>query len=99
MGVRQILLRASGTTPLRPIQKRSPPGSMPKSIGALMAGFKSATTKRIKICRNLPGTPVWQRNYWDHIIRDDHSYRMITEDIFSNPSKWEEDKLFHGRNS
>ena len=33
------------------------------------AGFKSATTKRLNNLRNAAGTPVWPRNYYEHIIR------------------------------
>ena len=39
-------------------------------LGAILRGFKSASTKTINILRGTPGIPVWQRNYYDHIIRD-----------------------------
>ena len=41
------------------------------SLGAIVRSFKSAATKRINEIRNTPGQPVWQRNYFDRIIRDD----------------------------
>lgn len=65
-----------------------------KTIGAIIRGFKSATTKRINQLRNTPRLPVWQRNYYEHIIRNDASYHQITEYIRLNPARWEEDRLF-----
>ncbi len=63
-----------------------------RSLGAFMAGFKSAATKRINIERHLPGVPVWQRNYFDHIIRDETSLGRIREYILNNPQHWELDR-------
>ena len=53
-----------------------------------MAGFKSASTKRINKYRDTPGIPVWQRNYWDHIIRDENDLNQIREYIMNNPLQW-----------
>ena len=36
---------------------------------------------------------LWQRNYWEHIIRNDNSYHRITQYIIENPSNWGNDKL------
>jgi len=71
----------------------APTGPKTKSVGAIMAGFKSAVTKRINTIRGTPGMTVWQRNYFEHIIRDDADYTQIAEYIATNPRKWEEDKL------
>jgi hypothetical protein len=65
----------------------------PKSISSLIAGFKSATTKKINIIRNTPQNPVWQRNYYDHIIRNDESLARIREYVQNNPLSWENDQL------
>ncbi|MSP53983.1 MAG: transposase [Gammaproteobacteria bacterium] len=69
------------------------PGPKSRSIGAMLAGFKSAVTKRINIIRDTPRVPVWQRNYYEHIIRNDEDYNRIAEYIFTNPEKWQEDTL------
>jgi len=69
------------------------PGPQPKSLGAMMAGFKSAVTKRINEIRNTPGVPVWQRNYYEHVIRDEADYSRIAEYISTNPQRWIEDTL------
>lgn len=69
------------------------PGPQQKSIGAMLAGFKSAVTTRINETRNSPGVPVWQRNYYEHVIRDEANYNRIAEYIAINPQRWVEDKL------
>ncbi|MEI6208044.1 MAG: transposase [Desulfuromonadales bacterium] len=68
-------------------------GPQQKSIGALLSGFKSAVTKRINETRNSPGVPVWQRNYHEHVIRNDADYNRIAEYVAYNPQRWIEDKL------
>ena len=82
-----------------------------KSIGAIVRGFKVATTKRIKdfvisvgandnsfnvnsplqewIINHLPH--IWQRNYYEHIIRDYNDHERIANYINTNPSRWEKD--------
>jgi REP element-mobilizing transposase RayT len=57
----------------------------PRSLGALVAGFKSATTKRINLLRGSPGAAVWQRNYHEHVIRNDKELAAISEYILNNP--------------
>lgn len=65
-----------------PLQRR------PRSLGSFVAGFKAATTKRINEGRGLPGTPVWQRNYHEHVIRSDDAYARIYNYILTNPLRW-----------
>jgi len=67
-------------------------GPKPKSIGALVAGFKSAVTKSINTHRATPGAPVWQRNYYEHVIRNDDDLNRIRDYIASNPLRWMEDE-------
>ncbi len=62
------------------------------SIGSILAGFKSATTKRINQYRNNPGCPVWQRNYYERVIRNDRELARAREYIVDNPMKWALDK-------
>jgi REP element-mobilizing transposase RayT len=69
-------------------------GPKQKSIGALVAGYKSSVTKQINILRYSTGSPVWQRNYYEHIIRNETAYERISEYIISNPERWECDKFF-----
>jgi putative transposase len=55
--------------------------------------FKTFSARRINAIRYAPGVPVWQRNYYEHVIRDEDNYRRITEYIVTNPCRWEEDSL------
>ena len=37
---------------------------------------------------------LWQRNYWEHIIRNEKSYQTISDYIINNPAKWINDKFY-----
>lgn len=65
----------------------------PQSLSSFVAGFKSITTKRINTIRNAAGTPVWQRNYYECIIRDRDSVAKIRQYIQKNPSVWAKAQL------
>jgi len=54
----------------------------------MVRGFKSAATRRINESRGTPGVPVWQRNFYEHIIRDDLDLNRIRQDIRDNPAQW-----------
>jgi hypothetical protein len=53
--------------------------------------FKSASTKRINQSRHTPGARVWQRNYHEHVIRDEADLAKIRGYIANNPRKWDID--------
>ena len=61
------------------------------SLGAFIAGFKSTVTSRAR--RELNMTGIWQRNYYEHIIRNETEFKHIWDYIDDNPRKWQEDKL------
>ena len=62
--------------------------SMAASLGSLIAGFKSAVTVRLNRLRGTPGEPVWQRNYYEHVVRGEADYRRIEGYIRDNPARW-----------
>ena len=92
-----------------------------QTIGAIIRGYKGATTKRInnlirqikedsRSTGELQFAPtgdfffiqanklrgegsIWQRNYYEHIIKTERAYQNISNYILNNPSKWEADKL------
>jgi REP element-mobilizing transposase RayT len=70
---------------------RAPLQRPPKSLGSLVAGFKSITTKRINELRHTPGEPVWQRNYYEQIIRDEAMLNTVRAYIVNNPARWASD--------
>ncbi|MFH1855730.1 MAG: transposase [Candidatus Omnitrophota bacterium] len=63
-----------------------------QTLSSFVAGFKSAATKRINALRGTPKQPVWQRSFYDHVIRNDESLNEIREYIVNNPAKWDEDE-------
>ena len=62
------------------------------SLGSIVAGFKSAVTKKINQHRNTPGTKIWQRSYYDHIIRDENDLEKLRHYVRYNPEKWPQDQ-------
>jgi len=64
------------------------------SIPTIIRGFKSAVTARINAIRHSPRLPVWQRNYYEHIIRDDIDLNTIRQYIRTNPENWEKDEEY-----
>jgi putative transposase len=60
---------------------------VPGSIPTIVRSFKSAVTKRINECRGTPGAPVWQRNYWERIVRDGFAMQCIRRYIIANPAR------------
>jgi REP element-mobilizing transposase RayT len=62
-----------------------------KSLGRLIGAFKTVSTKHINLLRNTEGQVVWQRNYYERIIRNDREIDNITSYIESNPSSWNDD--------
>jgi len=84
-------------------QKGQPQGiapAKPKNVGDMVGAFQSiVTVEYIRGVNNLGWKPfnrkLWQRNYWEHIIRDEQSYERIAEYIINNPKDWVNDKLYN----
>ena len=57
---------------------------LPMAIGYL----KMNTSKEINLLQDTTGAPVWQRNYFEHIIRDEAALNRIRAYIQSNPQRW-----------
>ena len=62
-----------------------------KSLGRLVGAFKTATTKQINEIRVTPGAILWQRGFYEHIIRDGRAFENIAAYIEDNPSQWADD--------
>ncbi len=63
-----------------------------QTIGSMIRRYKSFTTRQINIIRNTPGMPVWQRNYFEHIIGNEIEMHNIRGYIRNNPVRWAFDK-------
>ncbi|MEI7579533.1 MAG: transposase [bacterium] len=70
-------------TPLHntPLQFKSPS----QTLGAIIRGFKGATTNDINLVRHTPGKRLWLRNYYDNIIRTEKSFTNFRQYIINNP--------------
>jgi REP element-mobilizing transposase RayT len=77
--------RRGGVTP--PLQNRD-------SLGDVVAYYKYQTTKAINLLAGTSGTRFWQRNYYDHVIRDETDLARYRQYILDNPLRWELDRYF-----
>ncbi|MDA0196105.1 MAG: hypothetical protein O2887_14185 [Bacteroidetes bacterium] len=66
-------------------------GPQSQNLASIIRGFKIGVTKN---ARQIHVDFAWQSRFHDHIIRDDKSFRTISEYIINNPLKWHEDKFF-----
>ncbi len=66
------------------------------SLGAVLAQYKSTVTKRSRFTPSPLTGPIWQRNYYDHIIRSASSLDRIRQYIVENPARWMDDDLHVG---
>jgi REP element-mobilizing transposase RayT len=78
-------IRANNHSPLRNCNGTT------KTIGAIVRGYKIGVTKWYRANINIH--ELWQRNYWEHIIRDENELFRIRSYIKNNPINWERDKL------
>jgi REP element-mobilizing transposase RayT len=86
ISVRADIVRAG----LKPAPTHAP---TKHGLSEIIRGFKTFSARRINQYRNAIGVPVWHRNYYEHIIRNDTDYQRIAEYIVNNPQKWAEDSL------
>jgi len=83
---------ARHASPSNPPAEPSPPTGTPaRSLGALIGSFKAAATRRINQNRETPAPPVWQRNYYEHIIGNERVLEATRRYILLNPLHWPHD--------
>jgi REP element-mobilizing transposase RayT len=87
-----VITNGRGTARRAPTERFGKP--VADSIPTIMRAFKSASTKHINVIRRTPGTPVWQRNYYEHVVRDDEELKAIRQYILSNPANWTTDENY-----
>jgi REP element-mobilizing transposase RayT len=76
-----------------PLQER-PNGTQPGSLSAIVQNFKSIPTRKVNAARGTPGSPLWQRNYYEHVIRNDQELNAIRQYILTNPTTWTTDENY-----
>ncbi|MGB8214936.1 MAG: transposase, partial [Anaerolineales bacterium] len=82
----------SGKIALPNDSQTRPDGAMKRQpLSEIVRAFKSFSARRINVLRKTPGIPIWQRNYYEHIIRNEDEFYRIQSYIESNPVHWMED--------
>jgi putative transposase len=87
-------IRAKNISPLPPpppLPPSPPPRGTSQTVGAMVRGFKIGVTKWMR--QHTDVVDVWQRNYWEHIIRTHDEYERIATYIENNPTNWNNDTL------
>jgi transposase len=67
-------------------------------LSEIVKKFKGNATKQyhsFMISQNKAYEPLWQRSFYEHIIRDDKDYERIASYIENNPLQWELDRFYH----
>ncbi|MGD0216428.1 MAG: transposase [Desulfobaccales bacterium] len=82
------------TRRVAPTKENSPSGPAPWSVGAIVAQFKSQVTRRIKSSGRLPNGRLWQRSYYEHVVRDENDLNRIRQYIEDNAAIWVEDEYY-----
>ncbi len=76
---------------LKPAPTGTDTGNKRHPLSEIVRGLKTFSARRINAIRGIPGVPVWQRNYYEHIIRNEASLQHIRNYIIHNPAKWPDD--------
>jgi REP element-mobilizing transposase RayT len=63
-----------------------------KPLGQLIGAFKTVSTKEVNRLRGTPGAPLWQRGFYEHIIRNENDLVRIREYTLTNPAQWSLDR-------
>jgi len=64
------------------------------TVGNIIRAFKARCTYAINTINESAGAPIWQRNYYEHVIRNEESYLKIAEYIQTNPLRWQDDTYY-----
>jgi putative transposase len=71
---------------------RTAPTENYKPLGRLIGAFKTISTKQINAIRGTPSNRVWQRNYYEHVIRNETDLDDVRQYIINNPLQWDMDE-------
>ena len=96
--MRKCLVAVGATGPVAPtghgvaMAPNRNPRLIAGSLGAILGQYKTVTAKQINTLRGTQGVSVWQRNYYERIIRSDRELHAIWNYIDANPANWENDE-------
>ena len=71
--------------------KPAPTAATRHGLSEIVRAFKTFSARRINALHNTVGTPFWQRNYYEHVIRNESALDRIRQYIVDNPTRWPED--------
>ena len=71
---------------------RMPRGTKPRSLNSIVQNFKSVSTRRINQFTKNQGRKIWQRNYYEHVIRDEDDLNRIRQHIVNDPTNSDMDE-------
>ena len=77
---------------------RPAPTAKRAGLPEIVRAFKAFSARRINELLDSAGTPFWQRNYYDHVIRNERELNAIRQYIADNPARWNDDPEHPGRN-
>lgn len=86
-----VLFRAELPDAAEPALPRTMRGTGRRTLSSLVAGFKAATTRRTRAMIGPSFDPLWQRNYYEHVIRGERVLDRIRQYIADNPLRWNQD--------
>ncbi len=69
-------------------------GAKPCPLSEIVRQLKTFSARRINKIRGMQGIPVWQRNYYEHVIRDESDLNSLREYIVNNPMNWQLDENY-----
>jgi putative transposase len=82
-----LVLRDAETAPVPPKSPQRPNGTRPHSLNAIVQNFKSISTRKVNQLNHTPGAQLWQRDYYERIIRDERAFAVVRRYIANNPAK------------
>jgi REP element-mobilizing transposase RayT len=86
--------RNNNRTQTRAGLKPAPTNTKCHGLPEIVRAFKTFSSKRINKLQKSPGEPFWQRNYYEHVVRNECDLDEIRKYIVNNPAKWKIDKYY-----
>jgi len=87
-----FIVGAGQALPVKGAASSAPTGSGSTTLSKVLRAFKSISAIQVNRLLSRSGQPFWQRNYYEHAIRNEESLNCIREYIATNPLRWEMDR-------
>jgi REP element-mobilizing transposase RayT len=88
-----VELKADSVLPERAGYKPAPTNT--HGLSEIVRGFKTFSARRINTMLRISGKAFYQRNYYEHVIRNDYDLNRIRDYILTNPANWQSDELYN----